>query len=177
MDFCQEIYQLLTEMSENYSEAQIQIYNLVPNFQLHAKYLICASECIRKIIGNNSHLLNKINRTVKFAFDLAPEDPETQKFNILINIIDKENTKENSDNKLKFSKQDKLTSKPMNLINFYINMIWENDGTNKQEYLRFLRCLCKNGEMNININQEIIYKLYNCMVMTKKNNPFVNARV
>ena len=171
MDFCEELYRLLAEIAENYPEAQNEIYNLVPNFQLHAKYLICTSECIRKIIGNNWYLLNKINKSVKFSFDFS--DPETEKFNVLINIIDKEK----NDAPLKFSKQDKLTSKPMNLINYYMNLIWDGESTIKQEYMRFLRCLCKFGERGININQEMIFKLYNCMVMARRSNPFVHARV
>ena len=66
---------------------------------------------------------------------------------------------------------------PMNLINYYMNLIWDGESTIKQEYMRFLRCLCKFGDRGININQEMIFKLYNCMVMARRSNPFVHARV
>lgn len=174
LDFSEEVYNLLAEMSENYSEAQTEIYNLIPNFQLHAKYLAPASECIRRIIGTNWLILHKISKTVKFSFDLS--QPEDQKFNILINIIDQPSS-ETPENQMKFSKQDKLTSKPINLINYYMNMVWDSQAVIKQDYIRFLRSLCRFGEKGININQEMIYKLYNCMIVAKQSNPFVSARV
>jgi len=178
IDLCTEIYTLLAEISDKNHEIQINLYNLIPNFQIQAKYLPSANECITKIIGNNEFLLNNISKTVKFNFDFEEFGEKHDKFNILINIIDsKQKFTDKNEKKVIVSKQDKLTSKPMNLMNFYMNLIWDSKTIIKQDYLKFLQNLCKYEEKGVNINQEMIFKLYNCMVMAKKTNPLINARV
>ena len=167
---------LLADMSERNQEIQENIYNLIPNFQIQAKYIPSASECIRKIIGENEYLLTKISKTVKFNFDFREEGSKSEKFNILINIIDNEKGLLGEE-RVKFSKQDKLTSKPINLMNFFMNLIWDPNTTIKQEYVKFLRCICRMHDKAVNINQEMIFKLYNCMVMANKNNPLIHARM
>lgn len=179
LDFCDEIYSLLQEISKNNREIQEHLFTLMPNFQLQAKYLPSACQCIYKVIDSNAQILTKIARTVKFNFDfnsLLNENKE-QKLNIIINIIDNQEKSSEIPRNLALMKQDKLTNKPMNLLNFFMNLLWDPSTTIKQEYLRFLRCLCKVQDKGVNINQEMIYKLYNCMTLYKRENPLTNARV
>ena len=183
IDLSKEIYELLAGISAENGEIQRTVYSLIPNFQIHAKYLPSASKFLRKIFKNNDFLLNDITKTVKFNFDFSdfPDFSDFRKkrenFNILINIIDSSENSDSRAEKVSFSKQDKLTSKPMNLLNFYMNLIWDPNTTIKQEYVKLVRSLCKFQEKGVNINQEMIFKLYNCMVLTKKTNPLTNARV
>lgn len=179
LDLCDEIYSLLKTICHNNKENQEHLFLLIPNFQIHAKFLPSACQCISEIVGSNQLILNRITRTIKFNFDINELilDQKEQKFNILINIIDNNQDKNKKKVDVGLIKQDKLTNKPINLLNFFMNLIWEPKTNIKEEYLKFLRRLSRFKDKGININQEMIFKLYNCMLISKKENLLLNARV
>lgn len=173
IDLAEQIYGLLADLSTNSKEIQEEIFSLIPNFQIQAKYLPAACKCLSALIGNNANLQGKISKNVRFAFDF--QEAPTQKFNILINIIDSE--KGTDRNPGFFLKQDKLITKPINLMNFFMNLLWDKEKGIKPDYLRFMRSLCRFQGKGVNINQEMMFKLYNCMVLSKDDNPLLIARV
>lgn len=59
-----------------------------------------------------------------------------------------------------FRQHDKITSKPINLINYFMNLIWDDTAYLHSNYLNFLRTTCKVNNKSITLNQENIYKLF-----------------
>ena len=50
--------------------------------------------------------------------------------------------------------------KPLNLINYFMNLLLSPEAYNKAEYLKFLSSICNIGDKGISVNQEIIYKFF-----------------
>ena len=53
IELCENIYILLSSIAKNNHENELQLFSLIPFFQLHAKYLPSAINCMINIITNN----------------------------------------------------------------------------------------------------------------------------
>ena len=75
----------------------------------------------------------------------APKQ-ENQKIKILINLYESEPRQDELvvvEEKIQFKQHEKITSKPINLINYLINLIWDDEAINNSDYLKFLRSVCR----------------------------------
>ena len=77
---------------------------------------------------------------------------------ILINLYDGNNNQGNE--QVKFKQHEKIVSKPVNLINYMINLIWDDEAQNNADYLNYLSQICQTPGASLKLIQENIYKLY-----------------
>jgi uncharacterized protein YktA (UPF0223 family) len=46
------------------------------------------------------------------------------------------------------------------LINYFVNLIWDDEAWNNSDYLKFLRSVSRYQNESITLNQENLFKLY-----------------
>jgi len=159
---CITIYKLLTSICKDNSENELYIYNLLPLFASHCRSIPQAIDCLISIITSNETLLLKLNENIvipKIAQAALPP-------NLLqIDFIEKPKTKTT----IEVAK----TSKPMNLMNYFMDMIY-NDAPLKADYYRFLSSICKFKNDGLSLNQENIFKLYKSRSQLADDPSFVN---
>ncbi|KAL4438400.1 hypothetical protein ABPG74_009439 [Tetrahymena malaccensis] len=161
------IYKLLEAICMQNSSNQIYTFQLIPFFQIHGKYISEAVDCISNICSSNEQLLINLSENLQIQYDynentyIQEDQSRTVKF--LINLYDgnpKVYKESSVENKVQFAQHEKLANKPINLINFFMSLLWDSTAKNKSDYLRFLSRVCYFNEKGITINQENIYKLY-----------------
>ena len=77
---------------------------------------------------------------IDFDYNVGKEisqNPQKQ-IKILINLYNGHGAHENA----KFKHHEKIVQKPVNLINYMINLIWDEQANNNADYLKFLSCIC-----------------------------------
>ncbi|EGR27735.1 MIR domain protein [Ichthyophthirius multifiliis] len=165
--FCIQIYSLLQNICNENETNQIYIFDLLPFFQLHCKYIPAAINCMSNICKQNKLLLQKLNENLQIQFDfqqnyyIKEDYSKTVKF--LINLYDgnPRKYKESKEfRKIPFTQHEKLNCRPINLLNYFMNLIWDDKALRKADYLRFLSDICIYKDKGITINQENIFKLY-----------------
>ncbi|CAD8168125.1 unnamed protein product [Paramecium pentaurelia] len=159
IELIDQIYQFLGSVCKLNKENQIYTYDLIPYFQLHTKYLPTAIEAAINIVSNNKYLLYKLSEDIKIEF-YENNEIDNQQIKILINLYQFDDKEE----QMEIKQHEKIIKKPVPLIEYFINLLWDDEAKNNSYYLKFLRNVCSHQEFPIQINQENIYKLY------KKNN-------
>lgn len=104
---------------------------------------------------DNNYVKEDMSKTVKF----------------LINLYDgnlKQYQQKSKEKKIDFAQHEKLTCKPINLINFFVNLLWDEKAMNKADYMNFLSSICTYKSKGITINQENIFKLFKKFTSFKK---------
>jgi len=88
--------------------------------------------------NDDFYVKEDMSKTVKFLINLYDGNPTTYL--------------QNKDEKIVFAQHEKLTCKPINLVNFFVNLLWDNKAVNKSDYMRFLRSICTFKHKGITIN-------------------------
>jgi hypothetical protein len=182
VDLCIAIYQMLISVCKNNYENQIYIYDLLPYFQIHTKFIPGAVTFMIELVQYNMTLLLRLSDNLRIDFDYAThqaiQEDMSKKIKVLINLYEKDPTPPQqpimsltqsqyqqpvqtpNPNQIAFKTHEKIRQKPLNLINFFFNILWDENSPNKEEYLRFLRSICRHYNQSVQINQENLYKLY-----------------
>ncbi|KAL4462524.1 hypothetical protein ABPG74_000354 [Tetrahymena malaccensis] len=166
VNMAKDIYLLLASLCKNNETNEEYTYKLIPFFQIHCKYIPEAIDCIISLVSNNEKILMTLSENLKIDFDYEKKD-EGQTFQgrqvkILINMYDQDNTKhfDQSEEKIPFRQHEKITTKPINLIVFFMNLIWDDNSKLNSNYLKFLRSICRIQNKAISLNQENIFKIF-----------------
>lgn len=164
-----DIYLLLITLCKNNSANEEYVFKLIPFFQIQCKYLPEAIDCLIELVSNNERILMALSENLKIEFDYEKrEDMEagtavvpSKPVKIIINLYD-ESSQETAygDGKIAFRQHEKITSKPINLIVFFMNLIWDENSLQKSNYLKFLRSISRFSNKGISLNQENIFKIY-----------------
>lgn len=128
-----DIYNLLVTLCKNNQTNEEYTFKLIPFFQIHCKYIPEAIDCLISLVSNNEKILYALSDTLKVDFDYEKkeEDDEFQKkaVQIIINLYENDNDKQGNNNndeeKMPFRQHEKITTKPINLIMFFMNLIWD----------------------------------------------------
>ena len=79
----------------------------------------------------------------------------------LINLYDDDaNQGAGTEDRISFRQNEKISSKPVNLIQYFMNLISDQTALFNPEYQKFLKNICKYRDKGMNLNQENIYKLF-----------------
>lgn len=76
--FCRQVYKLLVNICKDNAQNQQQVFELIPFFQIHAKYIIEAIYCITDICKSNEQLLLSLsdNLLIPYNYHNPPGQPE-----------------------------------------------------------------------------------------------------
>lgn len=96
--------------------------------------------------SDNNYVKEDTSKTVKFLINLYDGNPMQYK----------ELAK---NTRVEFAQHEKLTCKPINLINFFMNLLWDDLAPNNSQYMKFLTSICYFKNKGITINQENIFKV------------------
>lgn len=77
----------------------------------------------------------------------------------LINLYDDDIDNEGED-KIEFRQHEKISTKSINLVQYFMNLIWDEQAELHSDYLKFLGITCILHNKGVTLNQENIYKLY-----------------
>ena len=133
---------------------------LLPRFQFQLKYLSFAVSCIKNILMENQQILGNLKENIDLDFDFQNqkeiiEDPN-KKIKILINLFDDESLIQQNQIKV----HEKIIHKPLNLILYFFNLLWDEKSPNKTDYLSILNKVSSYQDKPINENQTNLFKLY-----------------
>lgn len=128
---CRLIYQLLIDVCKYNSINQVKVYELIPFFQVHAKYIKEAIDCIIEVCKYNYQILEMISDTLKIDFNYEQEKiievDNSGAIKILINLYEGEeagmNKSQRKEERIQFRQHDKIITKPVNLITYFINLL------------------------------------------------------
>ncbi|KRW98864.1 MIR motif [Pseudocohnilembus persalinus] len=193
---CKQIYILLQRTADDNSKNQELIFTYLPFFQIHAKYIPEACACMADIVSKNENLLFNLSVSIKINFDHKKqkivEKSENNTVKFLINLHDgnqyDKREEVRKEQHINFRQHEKLIVKPVNLIQFFMNLIWDagedlklflkNHNKNSHDlpqipnniksYLDFLSAICRFEDKGISLNQEIIYKFYKTYSSVRK---------
>jgi hypothetical protein len=168
VELCRSIYRLLVAMCRNNPLNERLTFELVPFFQIHAKYIPEATHCIAQICARNETVLGRLAENLRIDFDFlrqtAIQEDRSRMIKFLINLYDGvsyDGAETAAAEHIEFRQHEKLTSKPVNLINYFMNLVWDETAPNKPDYIHFLAQVCTvNGQRGVSINQENIFKLF-----------------
>ncbi|EGR32737.1 MIR domain protein [Ichthyophthirius multifiliis] len=160
-----DIYSLLVSICKNNPENQLYTFDLIPYFYIHCKYIPEAIDCVISLISNNETILNKLSDNLKIPYEYEKSSYNDQinqkQIKILINLYDQDNNNTNNNGELiSFKQHEKITPKPINIIIYFMNLIWDDKAQYKSHYLKFLRSICRIQNKAISLNQENIFKLF-----------------
>lgn len=111
-------------------------------------------------------MLYKLSEGLRIEYDFQNQkdtiEDANDKVKILINLYENEedDIKAQLSDRIQFKQHEKITSKPINLIVYFINLIWDDEAINNSDYLAFLSSVCRYQNEAVSINQENIFKLY-----------------
>ena len=164
IQLCRDIYSLLRALMQGNAQNQEYIFELVPFFQIHSKYLPEAIEFLREVCASNYGILSRLSENLKIDFDFSSKQEKVEDngkvIKFLINLYEDDAELMGGEERMVFRQNEKITSKPVNLIQYFMNLIADKGATLKPEYQNFLLSICKFGNIGINMNQENIYKLF-----------------
>lgn len=123
-----------------------------------------------ELVSNNQNILTALSENLKIDYDFEKKEEDSDQLvfkprpvKIMINLFDDsiaDAAGGSGDNKIPFRQHEKITSKPVNLIVFFMNLVWDEHSHQKSYYLKFLRSVCRFHTKGISLNQENIFKLY-----------------
>jgi len=152
IEICKLVYKLIKSICRENQENEFYAYNIIYQFQFHAKYLEEAVDCFISIISKNETILSKIGDGIKeddqkaiTALQEASTAPRKSMgiFNIKI-VLDQRQ-------ELKYT----------NFVIFFLRLIYASQGTERNKnYIRFLKTICTCDSKGMTINQELLYKLF-----------------
>lgn len=96
VEFCNSIYTMLVSVCKDNPENQMYIYDLLPFFQIHAKFLPSAVTFIIELVQYNMALLLRLSEGLRIEFDYsthqAIQEDMSKKIKVLINLFEKDLT-------------------------------------------------------------------------------------
>lgn len=166
----ESIYHLLISICKNNKANEEYTFQLVPYFQIHCKYIPAAVNALIQICQNNEKLKYQMSDNLRIEYYYSKknqqqtEDKNVVKF--LINLYDEEEdaaggaADADTSEKIQFRQHEKISSRPVNLIQYFMNLMWDDTAIHTPEYLKFLSSICRFDERGVSKNQENIYKLF-----------------
>lgn len=108
-------------------------------------------------MSNNERILSALSDNVKIDFDFEKKEDieliDAKSIKIMINLFEEDELGDKrKDEIIPFRQHEKITSKPVNLIVFFMNLIWDDKLNQKSNYLKFLRSICRYQNKGISLN-------------------------
>lgn len=104
------------------------------------------------MVKSNEKILLGLSDSLRIDFDYENKqivDDETdKKVKILINFYEKDSATTN-DQPIPVKVHDRIIAKPINIINYFINLLLDETAPNKEDYMKFLRHICRFKTMGI----------------------------
>lgn len=121
--------------------------------------------CIILIVNSNIELLTQLNENVRINLDEMKMFLLGKPMNKIINVVINFKENEDADPVLSSRIGSSLTKidkkmKPVNLINYILNLIRISKDKKNINLIRFLRAICNHNGIGITQNQEILYKIF-----------------
>ena len=97
------------------------------------------------------------NLKIEFNFEqqtVVEADP-SKIIKFLINLYDGntyDSPEQEAREHIEFRQHEKIVAKPVNLINYFMNLMWDQSAFNKPDYLRFLSSVCTDDDRSVSIN-------------------------
>ncbi|CAD8131502.1 unnamed protein product [Paramecium pentaurelia] len=163
VEVCNMIFVLLQTSVINNTNNQLYLFERLPDYQHYCKYLPQTINFLIEMVKSNEKILINLCNNLKIEFDYIKkqeiEDDLKNKVKVLINFYEKDAGLQ-QDVSIPVKIHDRIITRPINIIQYFFNLIIDDTAKNNEHYLRFLRHICRYKNIAISINQENLFKLY-----------------
>lgn len=70
---CSAIYRLLISVTKDNNQNQLYVFDLLPYFQIHTKFIPASVTFIIELVQNNMTLLLKLSQNLRIEFDYTTQ--------------------------------------------------------------------------------------------------------
>ncbi|CAK81479.1 unnamed protein product (macronuclear) [Paramecium tetraurelia] len=163
IEVCNLIFMLLQTSVINNTSNQLYLFERLPDYQHYCKYLPQTINFLIEMVKCNEKILINLCNNLKIEFDYIKkqeiEDDLKNKVKVLINFYEKD-VGIQQEVSIPVKVHDRIITRPINIIQYFFNLMIDDTAKNNEHYLRFLRHLCRYKNNAISINQENLFKLY-----------------